>query len=112
MLKFINLKEDNPSVDYALAVVELEIEKAFAGGVSVIKVLHGYGSHGRGGVILVALRARLRELKKQGKIRDFFGGDKWSYFTEPAKSILQLDKNIASDEDLGKANPGITLIVV
>ncbi|MCM1324881.1 MAG: hypothetical protein NC218_12270 [Acetobacter sp.] len=112
MLRLINLKENSPTVDYALAVVEIEIENASKEGVSVIKVLHGYGSHGRGGAILIALRARLRELKKQGKIRDYFGGDKWSHFTEPARQMLQTDKSIASDEDLGKANPGITLIWV
>lgn len=110
MLRLINLKENNPTVDYALAVVEIEIENAAKEGVTVIKVLHGYGSHGKGGAILLALRARLRELKRQGKIKDFFGGEKWGYFTEPTMQILQADKSIGLDEDLGKANPGITLI--
>ncbi len=110
MIKFINLKECNPSVDYALAIVEIEIENAKAEGVSAIKVLHGYGSHGRGGIILVELRRRLRELKKQNKITDYFGGDEWNIFSPRTLEILNADKTIAGDEDLNKANAGITII--
>ena len=109
MFKFINLKEGNPTVDYAVAVMEIEIEKARLENVRAIKVLHGYGSHGKGGAILVALRARLKELKKQGKIHNYFGGDKWNLFDADAMEVLSKDKSIF-DEDLGKSNPGITII--
>ena len=100
MFKFINLKEGNPTVDYAVAVMEIEIEKARLENVSAIKVLHGYGSHGKGGAILVALRARLH---------NYFGGDKWNLFDADAMEVLSKDKSIF-DEDLGKSNPGITII--
>lgn len=110
MLKFINLKECSPTVDYALAVVEIEIENAKAEGVTAIKVLHGYGSHGRGGVILVELRRRLRQLKNQNKITDYFGGDEWNIFSPRTLAILNSDKSISGDEDLNKVNSGITII--
>ena len=97
-------------MDYALAIVEIEIENAKAEGVSAIKVLHGYGSHGRGGVILVELRRLLQTLKKQGKITDFFGGDEWNMFSQRTLEILNSDKQVACDKDLNKANPGITII--
>lgn len=112
MLKELNLKEGSPSVDYALAVVEIEIEKAGKEGVSAIKVLHGYGSHGRGGVILVELRRRLLALKRQHKIEDFFAGDKWNMFDEKTMVLLNKDKSIALDCDLNKNNPGITIIII
>lgn len=112
MLKVINLKEFNPSVDYALAVVEIEIENSHLDGTQCIKVLHGYGSHGRGGVILIELRKRLRQLLKQHKISDFFAGDEWNIFSSRTMEILNADKTIAGDEDLNKANPGITIIKI
>jgi len=112
MLKFINLKECSPTVDYALAVVEIEIENAKAEGVTCIKVLHGYGSHGKGGIILVELRKRLRNLLKQNKISDYFGGDEWNIFSPRTMAILNADKSIAGDEDLNRVNSGITIIKI
>ena len=112
MLKFINLKEGSPSVDYALAVTTIEIDNAKKEGTRCIKVLHGYGSHGKGGAILVELRRLLQTLKKQGKITDFFGGDEWNLFSQRALAVLQSDKTIAGDEDLNKSNPGITIIFI
>lgn len=112
MLKNINLKEFSPTVDYALAVVEIEIERAKFDGTVAIKVLHGYGSHGKGGAILSALRKRLRSLKKGGIIKDFFSGDKWNIFDKDTLSALNRDKSIYGDEDLNKSNPGITIIIL
>lgn len=110
MLKFINLKENNATVDYALAVVEIEIECAKREGCVAIKVLHGYGSHGKGGVIAMKLRKQLRLWKKSGFIIDYFGGDNWNIFDEKTLKILKLDKSIYNDEDMNKSNPGITII--
>lgn len=56
MLKLVNLKDGEFNVELALATVEIEIEQAKKEGVVAIKVLHGYGSHGRGGIIAFELR--------------------------------------------------------
>lgn len=112
MLKTINLKEFSPTVDYALATVEIEIENSKSQGVTILKVLHGYGSHGKGGSILIELRRLLERMKKQGQIYDYFGGDIWNLFNERALFALNRDKSIAKDEDLNKSNPGITIIVL
>ncbi len=112
MLTFIDLKRENATVDYALALVEIAIENNKSYGQSIIKVLHGYGSHGRGGAIIVQLRRRLRSLKKSGKIRDYFSGDQWNVFNDKTFELLQQDKSLLEDEDLNKNNPGITIIVV
>ncbi len=111
MLKVLNLKEFSPSVDIAIANVEIAIENAEREGVSAIKVLHGYGSHGRGGAILLELRKILRQYKKQGKIYDFFGGESWDIFNKKTLYLLNRDKTIF-DEDLNKSNPGITIIII
>lgn len=112
MLKVINLKENNATVDYALAVMEIEIEGAKKEGIIALKVLHGYGSHGRGGAIKIELTKNLRQWKKNGFIIDYFGGDEWSIFNQKTMKIFEKDKSIYNDEDMEKANPGITIIQV
>ncbi len=109
-MRLIDLKQNSPTVDYALAITEIELEAAKKEGLVAVKVLHGYGSHGRGGTILVELRRQLQRWKKQNLIKDYFGGDKWNMFDPTTLEILQKDKTIYGDEDLNKANPGITII--
>ncbi len=112
MLKFLNLKEKDMTVELALAMIEIEIENSKLQDYSCLKVLHGYGSHGKGGAILIALRNQLRIWKKTGMIIDYFSGDKWNIFDKTTQKILLKDKTIYNDEDINKSNPGITIIVL
>ena len=112
MLKLVNLKEFSPNLEIALATIEIEIENAKRENVSAIKVLHGYGSHGKGGIILIELRKLLNQFKKQNKILDYFGGESWNISNQQTLFVLNRDKSIWGDEDLNKANPGITIIVL
>jgi len=112
MLKFIDLKDSIYSVEYALAIIEIEIESAKREDITAIKVLHGYGSHGKGGAIMIALRRQLRLWKKSGFVKNYFGGDKWDLFDKDSQDILMKDKSIVGDCDLGHNNPGITIIQV
>lgn len=112
MLRLINLKQDGYTVDYALKILEIEIEGAKREGLVAIKVLHGYGSHGKGGVILAELRKLLPVWKRNGFIKNYFGGEKWDLFDKDAQEILNKDKSISGDCDMGIANPGITIIQI
>lgn len=111
MLKEINLKEVG-SVNDSIAITLMEIERAKIEGVTVIKLMHGYGSHGSGGIILKEIRKELSILKRQRKIRDFFNGEKWNIFDNEVVEILNRDKTISGDSDLNHRNPGITIIVL
>lgn len=110
MLRLVNLKESVYSVDYAIKTIEIEIEQAKREGIVALKILHGYGSHGKGGAIMKELRKILPMWKKQGYIVNYFGGDKWSLFDEDSKVILNKDKTIFGDCDIDHGNPGITII--
>lgn len=112
MLRLVNLKDEEISVELALAMVEIEIEQAKKEGNVALKVLHGYGSHGRGGVIAMELRRTLSLWKKQGLITNYFGGDKWNMFDECSQRILLKDKSIYNDSDISSSNPGITIIEI
>lgn len=108
----INLKKENPPLDVALAIIEIELEKAIFSQEIAVKILHGYGSHGKGGVILIKARELLSQMKKERKIKDYLFGDKWNVFDDKTKKLLQKDKSLADDEDLNKNNPGITIVVL
>lgn len=111
-MKLINFKELAVSVEDCEAILDIEIEKAKNEGLSALKVLHGYGSHGIGGVLLTETRRVLQDFKRKKKIKSFFNGDKWNLFDKSTLEILQSDKSINLDEDLNKNNPGITIIVI
>lgn len=111
MMKVVNLKEI-AHVDASIAIMEMEIENAKKDGTLLIKLIHGYGSHGQGGIILKSVREDLLYLKKRGIIKDYFNGDKWNLFEKKVINILSKDKSIVKDEDLNRNNPGITIVVV
>ena len=111
MLKEINLK-DVGSVQSSIAITNMEIENAPREGVTVIKLLHGYGSHGSGGVILKEVRKELAYLKRTHKIKDYFSGDKWNIFDAEIVEILNRDRSIVGDSDLCRNNPGITIVII
>lgn len=111
MIRLVNLKEGY-STEQALAILEIEIESAKKEGLVAIKVLHGYGSHGKGGVIRKALIPTLASWKKSKFIVEYFGGDHWNLFDPLAQKILLKDKSIYNDCDISNANPGITIIQV
>lgn len=111
-MKTLNLEKDNYTVDHALAMIEIEVEHAKKAGEVAIKVVHGYGSHGVGGAILLALRPVLVKWKRTGFIKNYFFGDKWNLFDLDTQRILQKDKSIYGDRDFYTNNPGITIIEV
>ena len=111
-MRTLNLEKGNFTVDHALAMVEIEIENAKREGIVAIKIVHGYGSHGVGGAILLALRPRLSNWKRIGFIRNFFFGDKWNLFDADTQSNMKKDKSIYGDKDFYCNYPGITIIEV
>ena len=109
-MKTINLESEGYTADHAVKMVEIEIEQARKEGMVAIKVVHGYGSHGKGGAILLELRKKLPVWKRSKFISNYFYGDKWNLFDKDARRILEKDKSISGDEDFYTSNPGITII--
>ena len=109
-MKTINLESGGYTADHAVKMVEIEIEQARKEGKVAIKVVHGYGSHGKGGAILLELRKKLPIWKRKKFVSNYFYGDKWNLFDADARRILEKDKSISGDEDFYTSNPGITII--
>ncbi len=110
--KVINLKINSPSVDEAIANLDIEIDICKLSNVKVLKVIHGYGSHGTGGAICIAVRKFLKTLIKQKKIKDMLLGNEWDLSNKKCFDLLENLKDCYKDEDLNKLNPGITIVVL
>lgn len=112
MLKLLNLKDPSISVVDCRAILEIEIENCKRENCAAFKILHGYGSHGKGGVVLVECRRVLQDMKRRGEIKNYFNGDKWNLFDRDTTELLKRDKSLVGDEDLNKGNPGITIVIL
>ena len=106
------LKEGMPSVEQARARLSTEIQSAQRSGVKVLKVVHGYGSTGVGGDLRIALQSTLRQMAAKREIRDCIYGENWRTSDERTWELLKQQPELKNDSDLGKANKGITIVVL
>jgi len=101
-----------PSVEQARARLHGEIQAALQSGVKVLKVVHGYGSTGVGGDLRIALQSTLRQMVSAHEIRDCIYGENWRKSDERSWELLKRMPELKSDNDLGKGNRGITIVVL
>jgi len=99
-------------VHEALQRLEREIAQARQDGVALLKLIHGYGSTGAGGDIRIAVQARLREMADSGAIRGCVFGEEWAKSCEEVWRLLQERPELKGDKDLGRRNPGITVVML
>ena len=108
----INLEEGMPSVEQARAKLRTEIYSARSSGLKLLKVIHGYGSHGVGGDLRFALQATLRQMANGNEIRDCIYGENWRKSDDRTWHLLKRMPELKNDPDLGRGNRGITIIVL
>ena len=87
-----------------------EIRRAKRERVRFLKVIHGYGSSGKGGALCIGLRRSFKLRKKEGVIRDFVAGEDFSIFNEAVLQMLEADPALRGDPDLNSTNEGVTLL--
>lgn len=106
----LDIKSNMPPSDVACANLEIEIESLKNSDIKMIKVIHGYGSHGVGGEIKRLMNQRLTLLKKSNKIKDFINCEKMSKDYIDKKCLYENFPELTLDSDLKNYNSGITLI--
>jgi hypothetical protein len=111
-VRILVVKEGLPSVQEARARLNAEIEKARRAGIVAMKVIHGYGSSGVGGKLREAIRRSLQKRRKEGRIRAYVIGEKWTVFEEGARLLLDACPELSKDPDLGGYNEGVTLVLL
>ncbi len=110
--KVVNLEEGRPTARQMEHHLERELHIARQDGTNLLKLIHGYGSKGVGGVLRDACRARLAREKSAGKIGDFIAGEDFRISDETTWSLLKRAPELKQDRDLGRGNKGITIVVI
>jgi sugar phosphate isomerase/epimerase len=111
-MEVVNLKADRPTVEEARKRLMQVIDEARAAGVDLLKIVHGYGSGGSGGAIRDAVRASLRRRRKEGIVLHIVHGERWDPFGDAAREVLERHPEIRRDQDLGRSNEGVTIVVL
>ena len=109
-VEVIDLEFGQPTVREAGARLMTELVFARRRGVRVLKLIHGYGSSGRGGKLRKALRRMLHELEGTGSVRLVVIGEAWSIFDQASRTLMDRYPELRNDLDLDRANAGITLV--
>jgi ribosomal protein S9 len=112
LLKVINLKEEMPLVREALSRMGRELRLARQEGVSIVKLVHGYGSTGKGGEIRIAVQKALVERQLRGEVQAVIFGENWRVADETMWALLHKWPELKKDPDLGRENKGITVVVL
>ncbi len=111
-IRTINIEHGFPTRDQARQKLESAIAQAKKEGTQALKIIHGYGSSGQGGVLRFAIRGYLRQMKDRGEIVLFVNGESFSQFEERSRELLRRQPDLLVDQDLGNGNRGITLVLI
>ena len=92
--------------------MQRELRRAEIDGVKFVKFVHGYGSTGVGGEIRLAVQNGLLRRQSQGELKAVIFGEDWRISNEATWELLKRFPELKSDSDLGRANKGITIVVL
>jgi hypothetical protein len=109
-IRVFNAEAGLPTLDEARRRVQGEIRQARREGARVLKIIHGYGSSGKGGTLCLGLRKSFGMRKKEGVIRDFIRGEDFSVFNDTVLGLLEAVPELRGDPDLGATNEGVTVL--
>lgn len=110
--KIINLEKGMPALGTALAQLSSELRRARAAGFSYAKIIHGYGSGGKGGAIKAGVQKALAAYQKEGRVRAFVPGEEFSAFGAAARGMADACPEIARDPDFARQNHGVTVVLL
>ena len=108
----VNLEKGMPTVEEARLTLAGVLRNAVGEGTRLIKIIHGYGSSGRGGRLQKGLRKSLAARKKEGLITAWIPGESFAGTNAQIQPVLAQFPRLKKDPDFNKNNPGITIIVL
>lgn len=111
-LKEVNIKSDMPTSDAAVKRITYNIHNGKILGAGAIKIVHGYGSGGKGGKIRKEARKYLARQKEKGVICDFIEGESFSIFDKVTRDAFAKCPELRNDSDLERHNNGITIVIL
>jgi hypothetical protein len=111
-IKIINLEDGMPKVEEARLRMQRELQMARQQGYAAIKLIHGYGSSGVGGSLRIELQKELQRLTNSSGVKSFIAGEDWRISNEKTWELLKRYPEWKRDSDLGKANKGISIVLL
>ena len=109
-LRTLNVEESFPSLEEARFMVVDAIRRAKRDKVRILKIIHGYGSTGKGGTLNTGLRKSFALRKKEGVIKDYVIGERFNIFDNTTLALLDVAPDLAGDSDLGSTNEGVSFL--
>ncbi len=106
----LNLKAGMPTVEQAKRRLLESLYSPRGDSGPVVKIIHGYGSSGKGGAIRSAIREQMAEWQHAGKVLTVVPGENWSIFDPASQDLRQRYAFLGKDEDLDRGNAGMTLV--
>lgn len=111
MIWEVNLELGRPSADEALRRLEHELAAKRHLRAKAMKIIHGYGSSGKGGRIRTASRKYLRAAQEQGRIYAVLPGERLTIFDEEARRLMARCPALWDDCDRERYNCGVTFVI-
>jgi hypothetical protein len=105
-----NVEATLPTVEEARRLVMEAIKQAKRERVKVLKVIHGYGSTGKGGALSTGLRKSFRLRKKEGVVKEYIAGEDFSIFNNIVLELLEAVPELRGDPDLNATNEGVSIL--
>ena len=111
-LREVDRERGMPTMRAARQQLSFELRRGRSLGCAAVKLIHGYGSSGKGGRIRVEARACLARMKERGELRDVIPGEEFTIFEPRTLAAFQRCPDLRKDPDLERHNNGITVVVL
>jgi len=109
-VRTFNVEATLPTVEEARRLVIEDIKQAKRDRARVLKIIHGYGSTGKGGALSTGLRKSFRLRKKEGVIKEYIAGEDFSIFNSVVLELLEAVPELRGDPDLNATNEGVSIL--
>jgi len=109
-VRTFNVEATLPTVEEARRLVIEDIKQAKRERARVLKIIHGYGSTGKGGALSTGLRKSFRLRKKEGVIKEYIAGEDFSIFNSVVLELLEAVPELRGDPDLNATNEGVSIL--
>jgi len=110
-LRTLNIEAGMPTVAEAIHRLEVQMDRARADGVRLVRVIHGWGSNTGGrGRIRAAARQWLQRQLEERRIRTLVLGDHYTHTTPEGRDFQRRHPALRSSERSDRENPGICFV--
>lgn len=108
----LNLEAGRPLAAEAAARMRSGLRSAKSQSIRAVKLIHGYGSSGKGGAIKSRIHRELVQMKRDGVIYEYIRGEDFSPFEENARRALTVCPFLSKDVDYSRYNHGVTVVIL